>query len=58
MIGIWAIGKALTKKQYAEAFDLLSAYKYSSNENVKGLIEVLTRILREEHVVKKIQKAY
>ena len=37
---------------------MLSVGFKTSTESVKGLIEVLIRILREEHVIKKIQKAY
>jgi hypothetical protein len=52
LIGIWEVGKALTKKQYAEAFELLN--KKHKSEDVQGLIDVLIKVLREEHVIKNI----
>ena len=55
---IWLIGKALTKKNYGEAFKLLGGDTQGYNDTQKRLIEVLTKVLREEHVLKKVQKAY
>jgi len=41
-----------------EAFRLLSADVYLQDDSLKGLLESLTKVLREEHVLKMVTKAY
>lgn len=55
---IWQVGKALTKKNYPEAFKLISTATVGQPDSVQKLLALLIRILREEHVLKSIQKAY
>jgi hypothetical protein len=55
---IWAVGKALTKKNYPEAFKLVTTATTGQPDSVQKLLTLLTRVLREEHVLKSIQKAY
>jgi hypothetical protein len=54
LIRIWEMGKALTKKNYADAFKMLANGIPGAGESVAKLGEVLTRVLREEHVIKQV----
>jgi hypothetical protein len=55
---IWAVGKALTKKNYPDAFKLITIATAGQPDSTQKLLGLLTRVLREEHVLKSIQKAY
>lgn len=66
MIDIWTIGKALTKKQYSEAFKsihtvLIGLQNDSEQNNFSDtveLLQVLHKTFREHHMLNIIRKVY
>jgi hypothetical protein len=52
------IGKHLIKKNYSESLKALDIGIKGSSDEISALLEIVKRILREEHIIKKLQKAY